>query len=139
MFTEYMMKNAEKQWTTKAGYEAIVVVQPQGHRCGYVKVPKGHPVDYRQYDEIDIDVHGGSTYRDYDNDGTIFGFDCAHYGDAPDVSLMDLKYRLVHDQLCSVENIYVDGVIRSLDYCIEECENMAKQFKELETNQHTDI
>lgn len=130
-----MMKNAEKQWTTKAGYEAIVVVQPQGHRCGYVKVPKDHPVDGRGCDEIDISVHGGLTYEKFTNDGTIFGFACAHYGDAPDVSLMELKYRLVHDQLCSFEDIYAGCVIRSLDYCIEECENMAQQFKELETKQ----
>ena len=134
-----MMENAEKQWTTKAGYEAIVVVQPQGHRCGYVKVPKGHPADWHHRDEIDISVHGGLSYENITNNGTIFGFDCGHFFDAPDVNLMTLQYRLVHDQLCSFGDIYADGVIRSLDYCIEECENMAKQFKELETKQQIGV
>ena len=132
MFTEYMMENAEKQWTTNAGYEAIVVVQPQGHRCGYVQLPKGHRVGGIGYEELCINVHGGLTYGQCTKEGTIFGFDCGHFGDAPDVSLMSLKYRLVHDQLSSFEDIYADGVIRTLEYCIDECENMAKQFKELE-------
>lgn len=132
MFTEYMMNAAEKQWTTKAGYEAIVVVQPQGYRCGYVQLPKGHRVGGIGYEELCINVHGGLTYGQCTKEGTIFGFDCGHFGDAPDMKLMSPQYKLLHDKLSYLGDVNNTGVIRTLEYCIDECENMAKQFKELE-------
>lgn len=43
-----MAYDIEKDWTTKAGLRAIVVVGKSGerrtHRCGYVQVPEGHPL-----------------------------------------------------------------------------------------------
>lgn len=59
--------------------------------CGYVRVPKGHPAYAQDYDNIDVDVHGGLTYSANDfpiDDGELIeegfwwiGFDCAHGGD----------------------------------------------------------
>jgi hypothetical protein len=70
-----------------------------GHWCGYVGVPKGHPLHGKSYDEahriVDLDVHGGLTYADAchgnvchpteDADPTWWlGFDCAHlYDESP--------------------------------------------------------
>ena len=72
-----------------------------GYANGYVAVPKDHPYYGRDYDSIDVDVHGGLTYscpgealtinttgieliegnisnlKDY----YVFGFDTCHYGD----------------------------------------------------------
>jgi hypothetical protein len=56
---------------------------------GYVAVPKEHPLYGKDYNNIDIDAHGGLTYAsDYSDwmpkevEGMwIIGFDCAHYGD----------------------------------------------------------
>lgn len=44
---------------------------------GYVHIPKGHPWDGLDYDDIDVDVHGGLTYA---RNGWI-GFDTLHSGD----------------------------------------------------------
>ena len=57
--------------------------------CAYVKIPQEHEFYKKDYESIDIDVHGGLTYsRDYlwvnENqrvEGWFIGWDYAHYGD----------------------------------------------------------
>lgn len=59
------------------------------HPCAYVRIPQEHQFYKKEYDDIDIDVHGGLTYsRDYlwilENqkiDGWFIGWDYAHYRD----------------------------------------------------------
>jgi hypothetical protein len=119
-----MKSNVEKTWTTQAGYEAEVVAMPMGHRCGYVTVPAGHPCENKEYQDLDIEVHGGLTY----SDGAKFGFDCAHYHDKKDVNLMSEEYREVYKKYPPP---FDDGEIRTLEYCIEQCERLAAQLKEL--------
>lgn len=46
-----MSYEVEKDWTTKAGLRAVVIMGRMGHRCGYVGVPQGNPlygVEYNQ-------------------------------------------------------------------------------------------
>lgn len=125
------MSTVEKDWTTSAGLRAVVVLQPWGSRCGYVGVEATHKLHGKDYDDVDVDVHGGLTYAngksDYpaDNKGMWwFGYDCAHFGDGRDFSLMSDKYKAIS---------YLDegGVVRSLEYCVDECEKLAKQLEEL--------
>lgn len=121
-----MSKNAklEKQWTTAAGYEAEVLAMPMGHRCGYVTVPEGHPCAAKDYDDLRVDVHGGLTYS---HDRT-FGFDCAHWDDAKDPALMSEEYRKVHEDIGGVFG--ERGTIKTLEFCVAECESLASQLKE---------
>lgn len=53
-----------------------------GTRCGYIQC---HPVDKFDINEC-FDIHGGITREGPLNgfEGYWIGFDCAHYGDAPD-------------------------------------------------------
>lgn len=127
MFTDYINSRAEKTWITKAGYPAVVVVQPMGHRCGYVQIPKDHPEAGKDYDDIEVSVHGEITYSSKNTKGTVFGFDCAHWGDAPNLNLMEPEYRKVYDEFEMPQT----GTVRSLEFCIEQCESMAEQFKQL--------
>jgi hypothetical protein len=46
--------------------------------CGYVKIPETHPYYDKNFDDMDIDVHGGFTGGD--DEGRI-GFDTCHAGD----------------------------------------------------------
>lgn len=143
----------EKEWVTEAGFKAVII--NGRHRCGYVGIPPTHPAYNKPYDEqldcikqevvdnceigkkspilaftaacrsdnegnsirrsidILIDVHGGVTYSGGSDSYPIeekdiwwFGFDCAHYDDNE-----------------------IGG--QSLDYCIQQCESMAKQLLEL--------
>jgi hypothetical protein len=121
------MTTLEKAWVTQAGLPAKVVIMPMGHRCGYVGVSAEVFAD-RGYDDLDVDVHGGLTYARTEEDGLRwYGYDCAHYGDARDPELMDEQHREMFERLWDEE-----GVVRSLDYCITECENLATQLKQME-------
>lgn len=78
-----------------AGLPCLMVRQPRsGHWCGYAAVPPGHPAHGKEYDSLDVNVHGGLTYGNRcsgqvchvpkpgeSDDVFWFGFDCAHSGD----------------------------------------------------------
>ena len=120
-----MKSTIEKTWTTQAGYEAEVVAHPVGHRCGYVTVPAGHPCEDKHYDDVDVRVHGGLTY----SIGAKFGFDCAHLYDKRDESIMSEEYKKVYAAFPFLTE--EEGEVRTLEYCIVECERLAAQLKEL--------
>lgn len=60
-----------------AGYEIRILRAEMGHYCVYVRLPANHPDIGKEYDDIDIDVHGDLTYSDND----VFGIDFAHMND----------------------------------------------------------
>ena len=108
----------------------------EGHWCGYVGVPKDsrlYKKDYYFYTESEnglskleqainnIKVHGGLTYADRrrKNDDTwYFGFDCAHSGDF-------MEYYFDYPEL--EEN----STYKDKQFVITECQNLAKQLKEI--------
>lgn len=66
-------------------YLRLVTVGDRSHWCGYVSIPKGHPM-YGQpstsalFDSLK--VHGGITFAEFVEDGQyMVGFDCAHAAD----------------------------------------------------------
>jgi len=80
--------------------------------------------------ESAFEVHGGITYSGGDgypvraHKSWWFGFDCAHYGDAPDIS------ELSGVRLNMAMEYPSDGFVRSLEYCVSECENLVGQLIE---------
>ena len=129
-----MESTIEKQFATKSGFEAFVVLNKTTDmqwRCGYVIIPEESSLfkmdvsfsvslynlnlddpkvitKLKQQQKLcNVDVHGGLTYNDfYNGKDYCLGFDCAHSGDK------------IEDQ--------------TLEYCINECEKLAKQLKEIE-------
>ncbi len=76
------------------------------HPVAYIKIPKGHKLYNKDYDdiyrEVDIDVHGGLTYssnhlwisENQKIEGWFIGWDYAHYGDyAGYEEIMPKQYR----------------------------------------------
>lgn len=142
-----MAYRVEKDWITEAGLRAVVIMAQKGsgetltdrHRCGYVGVGSDHPAfkaDYNSYVLDDVRVHGGLTYSDghdaYPVETTTptwwLGFDCAHLG--------DVSYSGV-PEIDDNPNYGCDGVpavFRSLEYCVRECEYLARQLSELKEN-----
>jgi len=50
--------------------------------CGYVHVPEGHADERKHYDDVNVEIHGGLTFRCKAKEGgSWFGFDTAHAGD----------------------------------------------------------
>lgn len=90
------------------------------HPCAYVKIPKTHKFYKKDYDDIDIDVHGGLTYsRDFlwvsENQkvkGWFIGWDYAHYGDYLGFEMLPIFNNLAKqqnkDKRWSTEEIFKD-------------------------------
>lgn len=133
---------------THCGLRCVVVLQNMGHRCGYVGVPQGHNLfcQYADFDVIEmLEVHGGITYSGggiesyypVESDLWWFGFDCAHYMDLNDfdAALKAFDDAETQRSLLSYKHIceqYPDkhGVVRTLEYCVEQCKHLAEQLKE---------
>lgn len=135
----------EKRFEYK-GYPCVVLFQGGGYRCGYVGLPKENEYYNVDYDNIDIDCHGGLTYSESflygqaDRDTWWIGFDCAHYFDKNDWECVK-RYFLNNEGLMEYikwheefeEQSFGYGVykeIRTLDYVVKECKNIVDQLEE---------
>ena len=81
-----------------------------------------------------FNVHGGITYSgsgedDYPVPSSLwwFGYDCGHAGDGRDLSVLDDEEREIFSR-----SIFPGDVIRTKEYCIEECKSLIDQIKKLE-------
>lgn len=124
------------------GYSYMVIMTTMGHRCGYVGFTKEQNPDIYKadYEGICVDCHGGLTYSGEKPLGTDdkwwIGFDCAHYGDAPDydtAKMLFSKDKEILDQLCIFETfgpLSDYDTIRTKDYCVVQCIEMIDQLAE---------
>ncbi len=157
----------EKDWTTQAGFRAVVTMSDMGHRCGYVGVAPGHPLHGVEYGhtcaaiqapdddapvgkrgvisllcatpermtspELAFDVHGSLTYSGgngkypVESDLWWFGYDCAHSGDGRSPEYLEAQRERYPDSPIMWHD---DGEFRSLEYCVAECESLARQIVE---------
>jgi len=132
-----MSANVEANWVTEAGLQAAVVIHPAGHRCGYVGLPEGNPNHGKDYNDIDAEVHGGLTFAGGSKDYPVesqglwwLGYDCAHLYDARDPELMSGEYKKLYDK-GMLREFDEGSTIRSLDYCMSQCESLAKQLSQV--------
>ena len=64
------------------GFTCIVRRGPMGALNGYVVLPEGHRYYGKNYDDIPVEIHGGLTYSEFEEEhGYMIGFDCAHFMD----------------------------------------------------------
>ena len=114
-----------------AGLEWIVTHNEVGNRCGYVRIPKGHPWHGAHYDHICAEVHGGLTFAEPDepcdaggaDDAWWIGFDCAHSGDAPDPDLPSE----IPPELLGLMRRAQYGTVRTQKYVEAECRSLCEQ------------
>jgi hypothetical protein len=98
------------------GYKFEVVLTEAGHRCGYVYVP----LPGAEY--LDLEVHGGITYSDFE----CIGFDCAHYGDSPDIEAVRTAWGDSVADSCKV--FTSDGVVWTSEMVENECKSLIDQL-----------
>jgi len=112
------------------GYKCYMSKGPMLNWCGYVILPKDHKFYEKYYDEVDVSVHGGITYSDYEDPddkekGWTIGFDCAHAWDkiAKPKAMRDIYYKM--DKLYPTlrEEIY-----RDKDYVEQEIKDLVNQL-----------
>lgn len=135
------------EWRSAAGYPALIVrSQTTGSLCGYVGVPPGHPAHRKNYNDVEVEVHGGLTYANEcsgrvchvpadgeSGDVWWLGFDTAHGGDYTPAIEATLGQLPGHTLEPYVEH---DGTelwlpkYRTLDYVRQSVEDLAIQLKE---------
>ena len=105
-----------------------------GYFCGYCKVPEGHPYHNKSVFEgelSNVEVHGGLTYGQMEDDGYWIGFDCCHSFDI--TPSMQKCYKQIEEDLISkFPSIKNSPVLcrqyRNIAYCVEQCKSMAEQI-----------
>ena len=84
--------------------------------CGYITLTPDNTLYGVEYDNLDLQAHGGLTYNSYDDDNNwVIGFDCAHHGDLTPYFLLD------EDSVFGQRGVY-----RDMEYVKSECENLAE-------------
>lgn len=135
----------EREWKHLGLSCAVTQAREGEHRCGYVRVPPGHPLHGAEYgsDRLDgISAHGGVNLSELepcteheDGQGWWFGFDCGHCFDGKfdpeiDPETLSPRSREVYD-------IYARcGLLRDGHYWTEadvvaEVERLAAQLAEV--------
>lgn len=116
------------------GLPCLIVRNRFGALCGYVGVPVGHSAYGKDYDSVEVKVHGGLTYADKcreqichtpaagePDDVWWLGFDCAHYCDlSPGI------HAVLPPRLRDREEIY-----RTVAFVQNECRELARQLAAL--------
>lgn len=91
----------EKEGTYK-GFDYFVIALEGGYRCGYVTIEKNHKLYEKDYDSVNFNVHGGLIFSNFSpvdkKDRWLLGFDCAHFGDAKDESIMNPFYLKIYKE-----------------------------------------
>ena len=129
----------KKQWRDEATrLPCLIVRNHSGALCGYVGVPKEHPLHGKGYDAPEVDCHGGLTFANGcvhgDNpargvchipgagepdDVWWFGFDCAHAWDVWPAFEARNRGRFSPDP---------DDVYRDFDYVTRQVTSLAAQL-----------
>lgn len=111
------------------GFEWMVIHNGGGYRCGYMRIPAGHPWHGKGYDDLNVEVHGGLTFAEPDvpcdapgpDTDWWLGFDCAHAFDAPDPELP------TNENDCFKWVPRLGDVVRTQDYVEAECKSLCQQ------------
>jgi hypothetical protein len=125
------------------GFRFLVMHNGQGFRCGYVRLPPGHPWHGQDFHEIPAAVHGGLTASEPDvpcphqeedpcggGGGCWLGFDAGHAWDLPDFDLpIEPDSRLAAVVLAGVSTGSASRprTIKDTDYMIKQCLSLCQQ------------
>jgi hypothetical protein len=134
----------EREWV-HAGLQCAVTLTAYGaHRCGYVRVPPGHPLHGKlmHHPELDgIMAHGCVNFAEIEpcshDDGTgwWFGFDCSHAWDArfdpnaDPAKMSDFTRELM--KIYSLCPSLMEGHYWTEPEVAVECERLAEQLAEV--------
>ncbi len=136
-------------------HEYLIVLNINGHRCGYVAIPPEHKYSqipetqeawkHYDYDSLEIDCHGGLTFMSPThglkklletpcNDMWI-GFDCGHYRDKCDVEAVRKYYgeeayesKKSFFQAMNHDDIDLGQTLKPYAYVEEECHSIIDQL-----------
>lgn len=102
------------------------------HPTAYVEIPEGHKLNGVNYDDIDIDVHGGLTYGHngllgIESNCYYIGWDYAHYGDYSGCDMLFPKDLKSNDKKWTTEEIKND------------CESVIRQIVDMDEEDYLEL
>ena len=113
----------EKEFLYKGLKCEVKINENMGFRCGYVTLPENHPFISKNYNYLDVDCHGGLTYKEY----RVIGFDCGHCGDGIDLNLIsnsDIREAQIKIK-STIPNM--EDEVKSLEFVENECIKIVDQ------------
>ena len=129
-WTEDIEKYPERVYEFPSnGYACKIVRQKGWNWNGYITLPLTHPDYGKNYNDIDVHVHGGLTF----SENGRFGFDCAHLT----TDIIPIHFYL--NKKDPVLFPLFDGprfcsqTFKDFEFVKKEVESMATQFKNRET------
>lgn len=152
-----MSYEVEKDWETKSGLRAVAILITGRHRCGYVGVPKDHPLFGFEYHDhcpaladafekakqgplgkrglisvICSDGEKASMDIVFDvHGGVTYTGESDNYPVESDLWWIGFDCAHAGDGSLDSRLSFSDGPVRSLDYVVSECESLANQIKEI--------
>jgi hypothetical protein len=115
-----------------------------GNLCGYITIPKDHPwygVDFFKEGRPDVDVHGGITFNEGDDEGHFWiGFDCGHSGDVVP-SNIEMKEKMREEiiskygekfGICLSNSPIFRKSYKNINYVVNQLKSLVEQAKEAE-------
>ena len=103
-----------------------------GNLNGYIQVPKEHPWFKKDYNDIDVEVHGGLTFGEIRDEGEFWiGFDCAHSFDI--VPSIEPTRTETDKEICKKHGISPSSNLlmrsyKDINFVKAECESMVDQL-----------
>jgi hypothetical protein len=105
---------------------------PMGALCGYVAVPPGHPAHGKDWNAIDVEVHGGLSFS---GPGVAnlwaIGFDCGHAYDVQpelDAVTRQVTGRCFSEGMNEIDDGMPRVTYKSLPFVRAEVESLARQL-----------
>lgn len=104
------------------------------HLCGYLHIPKAHPVYNWKAEDVESNLHayGGITYNQKNASKLVIGFDCAHADDfSPGVfaSLLAIRFK-AGDNTDSLFDNYKPTDYKTIEFVKKEIQKLDKQVEE---------
>lgn len=115
----------------ESGLQCCTRTIDMGHRCGYVALPKGHPLFGKDWDACydvapELNVDGGITFANGTDDTWILGWDAAHCWHRPDPSIMSDNCRAIRERIGSFHDEF--AVMVDADMAEQETRRFARQL-----------
>lgn len=122
LLSKIIMEESKVEFIYK-GFDCYIKRNPQSfHLCGYVRIPETHWLFDMHYNDIlNIDVHWGLTFSNYELGGKFLpngywiGFDCAHCDDLLPLSL------ILYPEL-------TDGTYKDIEFVTKQLKQLVDQL-----------
>ena len=133
--SEYWNDDRTEREFVEGGLQCCTRTADMGHRCGYVALPKGHPLFGKGWDDCyeiapELDVDGGVTFAAGTDDMWILGWDAAHSWHRRDWSIASDEFRALPDKHPELHFDFCmeDGYMVDADMAEAETRRFARQL-----------